>query len=61
VVLTVDERHANVDRWVSGENTVVECGLNALVRRVDVFARNASARDLVDEFVTAHRDQPARA
>ena len=41
------------NRWVAGEHAVVEGRLNALVNRLNVFARNASTRDVIDKLVTA--------
>ena len=62
VVLTVHQADLHVHRGVSRQNAVVEGRLDALVRRLDVFAGNASTGDLVLEDVAVahaarlHRD-----
>ena len=53
VVLTVDERHLDVHRWVTSKHAVVESRLDALVGWLNVFARNATTGDVVFEDVTA--------
>jgi len=53
VVCAVDQGHFDVDRWVTRKNAVVESRLNALVDRLNVFARNTSTRDVINELVTA--------
>ncbi|CAB5029948.1 unannotated protein [freshwater metagenome] len=53
VVLAVDQAHLDVNCGVPGKNTCVEGLLNTLVRWLDVFARNFTASNFVDEHVTA--------
>ena len=48
-------RRLDVDGRVAGEHAGVERGLDALVRRLDVLARDAPAGDLVDELVALAR------
>ena len=53
MVCAVDQGHFDVDRWVTSKNAVVESRLNALVDRLNIFARNTSSRDVINELVTA--------
>src|SRR5690606_33221215 len=53
VVGAVDEADLDVHRRIAGEHAVVEGRLDALVRRLDVLARDAAAGDLVGELVAA--------
>ncbi len=55
MVLTVNEAGPNIDRRVTGKDTVFETGLDSLVHRLDVFTWNTATRDFVDEFVSAAR------
>ena len=51
MVAAVDERRAEVDQRVAGEDAALSGLLDALVDRGDVLARDLAADDLVDELV----------
>jgi hypothetical protein len=53
MVCAVDQGHFDVHRWVASEHAIVEGRLDALVDRLNVFARNTSTRDVINELVTA--------
>src|SRR6202035_4986659 len=49
MVFAVDERHTDVDQWVSSTRTVVHRVLDPLLNRGDELGRDRAAPDLVDE------------
>ena len=50
MVGSVKQRRLDVDNRITGYQTVVQCSLQTFLSRLDVFARNRSADNRVDEF-----------